>query len=166
MEIRLIAPSDAEVAHAFRLRSLLESPSAFAASYEEEVDLPPDQIQARAVCTPENFKVGAFHEGNLVGMGGFLRHARIKRRHAGMLFGMYVAPEMRGQGIGKTILDEIIRRTRELEGIEQITLDVVTPNDPARSLYLRAGFEVFGFERNAMKQGDESFDVEYMMLKL
>lgn len=60
---------------------------------------------------------------------------------------MFVAPEVRGHGIGKQLLDEIVERAKHLEGLEQIILDVITVNTAARNLYLRAGFQPNGVEK-------------------
>ncbi|HLJ82356.1 MAG TPA: GNAT family N-acetyltransferase, partial [Ktedonobacterales bacterium] len=79
---------------------------------------------------------------------------------------MYVALEARGQGLARTLLSEVIRRARELPSLEQITLSVVSDNAPACNLYLSAGFEVFGTERHATKDGDRYLDEDHMILWL
>jgi ribosomal protein S18 acetylase RimI-like enzyme len=79
---------------------------------------------------------------------------------------MYVAPEARGQGVGKALLQEVISRASELAGLEQINLMVVTTNIAARRLYLSLGFRVYGLEYHAMKRGDVYWDEELMVLVL
>jgi len=44
--------------------------------------------------------VGSFKDGLLIGMIGFVREQRNKLRHKGNIWGMYVVPEARGEGIG------------------------------------------------------------------
>jgi uncharacterized damage-inducible protein DinB len=79
---------------------------------------------------------------------------------------MYVAPEARGRGVGRALMEALVARCRALEGLEQIVLDVATVATPARRLYAEMGFEPFGHRREAMKDGDASYDVEHMALRL
>jgi len=44
---------------------------------------------------------------------------------------MYVLPERRGQGVGKALVQELIARTRQIDGLEQLLLAVVTTNRTA-----------------------------------
>jgi hypothetical protein len=63
LEIRLVTEDDAIDFWNIRLRALSEEPSAFAASYEEEVSKPIDDIINRIReqrSLPENYIVGAF----------------------------------------------------------------------------------------------------------
>jgi ribosomal protein S18 acetylase RimI-like enzyme len=80
--------------------------------------------------------------------------------------GMYVAPEARRRGIGRALLLEAISRLRTAGDIEQVELTVVRTEEPARRLYLSAGFQVQGVLRHAMKMGDEYFDEEELVLWL
>lgn len=151
------------------ITTLSPTASAFWAegAFEEEVVVPIDVVESRLIATPESFVLGAFNEsGHLVGVAGFLREKSSKYRHKRILWGMFVAPEVRGHGIGKQLLDEIVERAKHLEGLEQIILDVITVNTAARNLYLRAGFQPNGVEKRAMKQGTEYFDTEHMVLYL
>ncbi len=80
--------------------------------------------------------------------------------------GMYVAPEARRLGIGRALLLEAIGRLRTAGDIEQVELRVVQTEEPARRLYLSAGFQVQGVLRRAMKMGQEYFDEEELVLWL
>jgi ribosomal protein S18 acetylase RimI-like enzyme len=79
---------------------------------------------------------------------------------------MYVAPEARRLGIGRALLLEAIGRLRTAGDIEQVELRVVQTEEPARRLYLSAGFQVQGVLRRAMKMGQEYFDEEELVLWL
>jgi RimJ/RimL family protein N-acetyltransferase len=166
MQIRLLEPADAEENHALRLEALSLSPEAFGSTYEETIRLSPEEILARSQCSDENFKVGAFSERRLVGIAGFIQSKRDKTRHRGDVVGMYVSPAYRGAGVGKTILQDVVERARRLEGLEQITLDLILPNQAARRLYLGMGFEVYGLHAEAIKVGGVGYDVELFALRL
>jgi ribosomal protein S18 acetylase RimI-like enzyme len=79
---------------------------------------------------------------------------------------MYVAPEVRGRGLGRMLLDAAITQARATPGIEQLMLAVNATNLPARNLYLALGFEPFGREPRALKIGERYFDEDYMALFL
>jgi RimJ/RimL family protein N-acetyltransferase len=102
----------------------------------------------------------------LVGLAGCFRMEGRKNAHKTLIWGMYVAPEARGRGTGRALLDAAIARARAWPGVEQVQLAVMTANAPARALYVSAGFEVFGLERRALKVGDRYVDEEHMVLHL
>jgi ribosomal protein S18 acetylase RimI-like enzyme len=52
---------------------------------------------------------------------------------------LYVAPEARGMGLGKALVDAIIQRVKEL-GYREIRLDTLPSMTGAQQLYKRAGF--------------------------
>jgi ribosomal protein S18 acetylase RimI-like enzyme len=169
LEIRLVTEDDAIDFWNIRLRALSEEPSAFAASYEEEVSKPIDDIINRIReqwSLPENYIVGAFKDGLLVGIVGFVREHRKNLSHKGNIWGMYVLPEARRQGIGKLLLIEVVRRSHNLGGLEQIVLTVTSNNKSAKGLYENIGFRYYGVEKRALKVGLEYFDDEFMVLPI
>jgi ribosomal protein S18 acetylase RimI-like enzyme len=167
MKIRKLEPSDVELFHSFRLRGLRENPEAFGSTFAEESNMSMEVRRSHFYCTEENFVLGAFgEESQLNGVAGFYRAAPLKLRHKGVVWGMYVAPESRGRGVGRALLSAIIERVKSLPGLEQIGLDVVTVNQAARGLYLSQGFQIYALEREAMKQDGEYYDVEHMVLRL
>lgn len=167
MEIRTLEPTEAELFHSFRLRGLKESPEAFGSTYAEESGMSPEEVRRRLPHTDENFVLGAFsEEGRLRGVAGFYRDTHLKLRHKGVIWGMYVAPEARGGGVGRALLSAVIARGQSLPGLERIILDVVTVNAAARGLYLSQGFQLYALEREAMKQDGKYYDLEHMALQL
>ena len=104
--------------------------------------------------------------GRLAGMVRLRRQDGVKAEHKADILGMYVAPEVRGRGLGRMLLDAAITRARATPGIEQLMLAVNATNIPARNLYLAMGFEPFGREPKALKIGDRYFDEDYMALSL
>jgi ribosomal protein S18 acetylase RimI-like enzyme len=167
MEIRRLVASEASAFHALRLRALLESPESFGATYEQTVLLTPEEIQNRCPTGKEDFVIGAFDDqGELLGMVRFNRSTGPKSRHKGTITAMFVAPEARGKGIGRAMLEALLREAAALPGLERINLEVVSVNEAARSLYLARGFRIYGKELRSQKVGDTYFDVEAMVLEL
>jgi RimJ/RimL family protein N-acetyltransferase len=167
VNIRVLHESDAQLYHKLRLNSLRINPEAFGSTYEREASFSLETVAERIKPTKDKFVLGAFDaSGSLVGIVTFMRENSLKTAHKGNIYGMYVAPEMRGNGLGKSLMLELIRKARDCEGLEQINLTVVSENDFAKKLYKFVGFEVYGIERNALKYNGQYFDEQLMVLKI
>jgi ribosomal protein S18 acetylase RimI-like enzyme len=167
IDIRLLTPNDAAAFRDIRLRALREEPTAFTSSLEEFSHQTLDKIAARFRSdTAEQFMLGAFQDGQLMGLCGFYREAMQKQRHKGNIISLYVAPEARGQGISRALMTEAFRRVRQIAGVEQLLLGVMTTQTAARQLYESLGFVVFGREARAIRLGDHYYDEEFMVLDL
>jgi ribosomal protein S18 acetylase RimI-like enzyme len=166
MEVRVLAEGDAAEYQELRLRALREHPDAFTSSYEEDRLKPLAWARARIVGTPDDFVLGAFADGKLVGILGMSVEPRQKIRHKGHVFGMYVAPEHAGRGVGRKLMTACIERARRIAALEQLQLTVTESNGRAKSFYEQAGFRSFGVERNAVKIGERYVDKCHMTLRL
>lgn len=167
MELRLLTPADAEAWWHLRVEMLRNDPFAFADSTEEHLTTTVEGVRERlAAGDPKsNFVVGVFVQGKLMGTAGFFRRPNNKESHKGHVWGVYVSPELRGKGAGKAMMLEIIRRAKEIEGIEQITL-VASAKLAAQQLYKAVGFESYGVEPHSLKIGNEYVDDVLMVLFL
>ncbi|QMW03784.1 GNAT family N-acetyltransferase [Spirosoma foliorum] len=119
--------------------------------------------------TADSFTLGMLNTADeLAGVVSFQREGQYheKFRHRGLLFGMYVADKYTGQGLGRILLEETIRRVRLVPDIEQINLQVLANNSRAKRQYEKLGFRSFSFEKNAIKDGDIYYDEELMVLFL
>lgn len=167
MDLRLLTAADAEAWWHLRVEMLRNDPFAFADSTEEHLATTVDAVRERlsAGDPKENFVVGVFEHGKLMGSAGFFRRPNKKESHKGHVWGVYVSPELRGKGAGKALMLELIRRAKEIGGIEQITL-VASAKLPAQKLYQAVGFESYGIEPHSLKIGDEYVDDVLMVLRL
>jgi ribosomal protein S18 acetylase RimI-like enzyme len=165
MEIRQLSGEDAEMYQALRLLGLEESPTAFGSSYAEEVERPVEVV-ARRFADANNHIFGAFtSDGRLVGMVTLRREPYAKMAHKATIFAMYVAPEVRQQGAGRTLLETALARAEAL-GVRQVNLTVTSTNEAAVGLYASCGFERFGLERDAFFIDGMFYDAAYMALRL
>lgn len=167
MLIRKLTEDDIEALWSLRLKALRDNPEAFGSTYEETLQRGKESYRQR-LRQPhaETFYIGAFEEDSLVGMVGFFREAGTKSLHKGYIISMYTAPEQRGRGVGKALVTEAIAQARTIPGVEQLHLAVVTTNTAARQLYRSLGFEVYGLEPRALKQDEQYWDEELMVLRL
>ncbi|HWL24494.1 MAG TPA: GNAT family N-acetyltransferase [Ureibacillus sp.] len=166
MEIKLLTDADAQEYQQLRLRALQINPESFGSTYEKEVVFTLDYVKERISPTDDKFVIGAFEDGLLVGVARFMREMDQKVKHKGNIYGMFVAPEVRGLGVGRSILLEAINRAKKLDGLEQIHLSVVSSNQGAKKLYQSIGFKTYGVEPNALKDKGQYFDEDFMVLFL
>ena len=99
-------------------------------------------------------------------MVGFSRERRERVRHKGSIWGMYIAAEAQGHGLGRALMREAIARASAIPGLEQISLGVISGNDYARTLYTSLGFQSYGLERRALLINNKYHDDELMQLFL
>jgi len=166
IKIKRFTADDAQAYRTIRLDALKQSPEAFGSTWEESKSRPLDQLTGFLTDEPDRFILGAYLNDVLVGLVSFHRHGGKKMGHKGEVNQMYVAPEARGLGLGRLLIQELINHARLLGDIESLLLSVVVDNDAARALYLSLGFTIYGCEAKALKQGDQYFDEELMELIL
>ena len=165
--IRDLTPGDAAAFRAIRLRSLKDHPEAFAAAYEDEKDIPlAEAVKRLEQPQIERFILGAFDGDKLIGIVGGYRDSLRKCKHRAHIGAMYVAPEARGQGAGRILIAEAIKRLSAIEGVEEIILAVTVGNDTARSLYESVGFQSAYIEPRFFKIDGRYYDLDWMILRL
>ncbi len=122
-----------------RLLALQEAPDAFARTYAEESAFPPKDWRARLSGEAATFVavIDAADAGLATGAPW-----RGRDGVAG-LFGMWVAPEARGRGVGRALVAAVVDWSRT-GGFERLVLNVADDNRAAIGLYTRAGFEPTG----------------------
>jgi ribosomal-protein-alanine N-acetyltransferase len=76
---------------------------------------------------------------------------------------MAVAPQARGAGLGRRLLDELVSRA-EADAAAYLMLEVRADNTPAQKLYTARGFEVLTVRRRYYQPGD--VDAHVMRLSL
>lgn len=134
MEIRRLRPGDEDVLKEIRLRALAEDPSVFGSTLEREQRYTPDVWTSRV--TGESSATFVAEDGGPVGTAtGILDD----RPGTAQLVGMWVAPEARGKGVARLLVDTVAAWARD-QGMHRVALWVTDPNAPARALYERTGF--------------------------
>ena len=92
-QVRRLGPDDAAAFQALRLEGLATDPCAFAASHDEEAGHSLIEVAARLERQPV---FGVVAEGVLLAVAGFSVPEAAKKRHKGLLWGVYVREAARG----------------------------------------------------------------------
>ncbi|MBI4219956.1 MAG: GNAT family N-acetyltransferase [Chloroflexi bacterium] len=164
-EVRELGERDVVAFRDLRARALSEHPEWFGKPYETFVGLPMENV-ARSMSSPRAFTIGAFDGDSLVGIARCSYEPGAKDAHKALVTSVYVAPEARGRGIGKSLMKTLIAAAARWPGVEELRLAVVVDNVGARQLYRDLGFKVWGIEPRSMKIGDKYVDEEHMYLIL
>jgi RimJ/RimL family protein N-acetyltransferase len=109
---------------------------------------------------------GAFTGDELVGTVALEFSGKPKTLHKVLIIGMYVAPNLRGSGAAKALLDAAIDCAKSRDGTLLLTLTVTEGNGPAIRLYEAAGFQAFGTEPMAIRTPDGFKAKVHMSLRL
>jgi GNAT superfamily N-acetyltransferase len=166
MTIRLLTPDDVVAFQALRLAALQDMPTAFGASFEEEVALPRAVFEARLAPKRDRGAFGAFEGDALVGLVALGREAMGKYAHKALVWGLYVAPAHRGRGLGRALLAQALSLARSVPDVLQVNLCVNAGNAGAIRLYTSMGFAVYGHEPGAMQVDGRLHDELHMALQL
>ncbi len=78
-------------------------------------------------------------------------------RHKVNLWGVFVSPRFRGQGIGRALVERAVAHAGA-NGVRRVNLTVFVPNAAAVRLYESLGFQHFGIEPQAIRIGDTYYD--------
>lgn len=159
MDIRQLDKNDWQSWRSLRLEALLNAPEAFFSSYDDVRTWPDDKFMT---IMQDNTIYGAFDGDNLIGSMAMGVVEGLQRQHQGIVWGVYVKPQYRGQKIGDALLEAIIAQAKTI--VMQLQLSAHTENHGALRLYQRHGFEVYGVEPHAIKVGNRFYDECLMML--
>lgn len=163
--IRLLTKEDAKKYWDLRLQALQVNPEAFVTTYEEAIrqENPIKRVESNLTAAT-SCTVGAFNEEKqLVGVVTLLTEEKEAYKHKGHIVAMYVDASNRRSGLARELICKAIERAKEMN-LEQLTLGVVSTNEPAKKLYESMGFKTYGIEKRAIKMNGVYSDDEYMVL--
>lgn len=158
-EVRLLILEDANIFYQLRLRAVREETRSFMES-EDEVIKKPAQDYFK-----NGWIAGAFIDGKLIGNAGLFRFNGKKIAHKGRVWGVYVAPEARGQGIARRLINLLINEAQKA-GLELIQISTDNTNQKTQMLYQSLGFALYGVEKHIMKLADGSYVDDVLMAKV
>ncbi len=169
ISIVVLHPSRWQEAKRLRLEALRQDPTAFASSYEE-AQAYADEVWINRVAAAfkrdRSMTLYAENEGTLRGMAGAAWSSRCKFCHVAEVYGVYVSPAMRGQGVGTKLMSALLDELAAQPRIEKVKLSVTSSHEAAVRLYQRLGFEIVGTAKGELKVAGEYHDLYYMEKQL
>ncbi len=113
---------------------------------------------------PDEILLVAEVAGRIIGNLDF-HIGRMKRlAHRGW-FGMAIAPDWWGLGLGNALLETLIAWAETRDRVEKITLAVLADNTPAMSLYRKFGFKEEGHRIREFKIGPGQYADDILMYR-
>jgi len=116
--------------------------------------------------TDDSFTIGAFLDRKLVGIVSVERDIRKKLSHKALVFRMFVHPDAARCGVGRQLLNKVIREMAAIKSIRYLYLTVLATNERAIHLYSSLGFKEFAREPGAVCIDGEYVDELQMALRL
>jgi RimJ/RimL family protein N-acetyltransferase len=152
--IRPTTLDDAERLRALRLEALTSSPTSYGSSVDD-IDYHDWSKLASGDAGGDRVFV-AEHAGELMGLTGVHRPTRSKEAHHAALWGVYVRPAWRRQGVARALVGAAVEWAAA-HGVEIVKLTVV-PESGAMGCYLRCGFRVTGVDPAALRWEGRDYD--------
>ena len=150
--IRPVTREEWERVRDLRLRALADAPDAFGSTLERERSLGRpgwiDWIEGWEGAT--NVMFVAERDDRWIGMALGSRNGDEPEAH---LYGMWVEPAWRAQGVGAKLVERVLSWARSW-GARWVILAVTETNAGAATFYERLGFEDTG-ERQPLREGSE-----------
>ena len=140
-----------------RLKALKTDPAAYGSSYEEEVKVKEEEWRRRIRST-----VFALSGDEPIGMIVAYFDQRPKTRHIVEIYGFYVSPEHRGEGVGTKLLERALALAGRNRRIVKVSLAVNPEQRAAVKIYRKAGFVVTGRAERELKVGGKFYSMIFM----
>lgn len=142
LSLRRPRPQDAEqmaalMSHPEVQPWLLQLPHASAESWLQRFSQPADLQSA-------DLQLLAIEDDQLLGSAGLHPTGPHPRRRHAMSLGMAVRPEAQGRGVGRALMDALLRQADDWLGVLRVELTVFCDNPRAIRLYQHCGFEIEG----------------------
>ena len=160
--IREITPEDAEALVAYVEALVAEGTGTITLRKAQTLEQEREFI-ANNEAAERAFVLVAMDGARVVGMLDLQAGERDFNRHCGR-FGMSVAKDWRGKGVGRAILEAAIVKTREWPGFCRIELEVFPHNAAAIALYESLGFKHEARKVKAVQMGAQPEDLLLMAL--
>ena len=102
-------------------------------------------------------------DGDLKAIGGLSRFVGEKLDHKGLIWGMYVHPDLRGTGAADAIMNALVDAAQGV--VRQLQLTLAADNAGAQRFYERHLFKAYAIEPDALNRAD-GFADEALMWRL
>lgn len=159
IDIKILSVNELEDFKAIRLSALEKSPKMFGSTYSAEVGKPLIFFEA---CLLNSTVFAVYHQNIIIGLATLTQELGAKFSHKAYLSSVFIEPEFQQKGVASRLLKAVIEYGQK--HVEQILLTVASDNEPAIHLYKKLGFQIYGLEQKALKDGSEYIDEVLMKL--
>ena len=165
--IRQLDSGDSKAYYEIRLAGLKLHPEAFGTGAEDWSKATDTQIiELLEKSSRDDFVLGHFQDGKLIGVIGLKREKKHSVAHKGTVWGFFVMPDFRKRGIGEALLKALIEKTSSHEELKHLRAVVTVTRLNVAHLFESSGFTKYGLEPRGIKEGSNFYDQSYLMLKL
>lgn len=166
IKIRAATEEDAENMLAIQSEVLVEEDFLITTleEFQQTIGEQKKWIQAKLANERELILIAQYQE-KIVGWLVFQSPNRKRLAHTGS-FGMMILKEYRGLGIGKRLLEKLLKWAELNPYIEKISLGVFSTNERAIALYKKMGFVEEGRKINEIKLNDKQYIDDVLMYKV
>jgi RimJ/RimL family protein N-acetyltransferase len=162
VKIRYGAPSDAEQIILHTKSVLKENPFVMGTALEEFSVSVEDERRRINNHSEKELLLVAEVEGKIIGLLNFKRSFHKKFSHNGS-FSMSIQESYTNQGIGSSLIRQLLQWAKEGQVVEKIYLEVFANNERAIHLYKKLGFIEEGRKKNHVKNGPGQYEDEIIM---
>lgn len=122
-----------------RLEALKLEPKAFSLTYKE-CFMHPDQRWKEELSSNNEIYLFAESDGKIIGMAKVTFKEEGAAENTAVIHGTYINNFYRGRGVGKRLIDELLKEIEKNKDIKKIKLWVKEAQIPARRIYESMGF--------------------------
>lgn len=160
MNIRKATFNDFLALKSLMLQGLKEDPFAFSVAFDEYCQNSEtwwhSYIDGYLVGLRDAMFV-AREEEKIIGMVGVLFDSKARKRHIASVVWLYVASSSRGKGIGRALMEEVLKMISAMSTISKVSLLVNSKQEQAIRMY-----SALGFKQNGMLERELNFDGEFV----
>jgi ribosomal protein S18 acetylase RimI-like enzyme len=165
--IRQLESDDSGVYYNIRLKSLQLHPEAFGSGAEAWAKATDESIKTfLAKSNQDDFVLGHFQNNELTGVIALKREKKHSVGHKGTIWGFFVLPNFRNQGVGKSLLNALIQKSSKNPELEYLRAVVTISSLNVAQLFENYGFKSYGIEQRGIKQESQFFDQSFLALNL
>lgn len=165
--IRQLEPNDSSSYYRIRLEGLQLHPEAYGTGADSWANATDEQVKGLLEkSNQDDFVLGYFKNGELIGVIGLKREKKHSVGHKGTVWGLFVLPSFRNQGVGKSLLRDLITRASQNPELYYIRAVVTVSALNAELVFKSCGFTSYGIEQRGIKEGTHFFDQSFMALNL
>lgn len=152
--LRRITPQEAGNFRNLRLQALQQHPRAYAQTFDEECDQPP---QAFAQFLRNNVVLGAYDNDLLVGYTNLTLSRGAKLAHKGTVWGAYVRPVYRNTHLAQRMRLRLFEIAKGM-GLQYCQSSIMASNAAALQVHMAVGYEEVYREKDGVRHLDGTFD--------